>query len=406
MKQLSKKLAWLFVCFQVVRGSLALAQTTTQPAGPAQTADTYVRPYTELYQYGSNMGYYGDKWNDEGLAGLLQQAGGHSLRVTLPEWLVEYFGYNARVSTFNAYVNTYGMSELSCFVGDPVPSHRDFTTYPGCTGPSKMFAHMYEPIWNPDGTVNQNNYYAYYLYQLLQLYGDKVRFWEVMNEPDFANGASGSAWLTRAPTAAEQINTQAPFYHYVRMLRISYEVIKKYHPEAYITVGAGYPEYIDALMRYTDEPTSGAVTAQYPRTGGAYFDVISFHAYPNYSLHYWDNSIGGFRYTRTSDYAVQKVLEFKNQMTDVLAKYHYDGTTHPTKYITLCESNVSRRTCDDRISSDLAQLNFGIKSLVLTQKNDIKQFYYYTVGETVDAPAETQTVSGSEEIGLMAYTKT
>jgi hypothetical protein len=394
MKHIFSSMGRVVLLWLCLPGFAAVAQV-------AQTADTYVRPYTETFQYGANMGYYGTGWDDEKLAGLLHQAGGHSLRPTLPEWLVEYYGYNARVSTFNHYVNDLEMKEMSCFVGDPVPDHRDFTVYPGCTGSSKMFSHMYEPIWNTDGTVNQNNYYAYYIYRLLQLYGDNVRFWEIMNEPDFANGGSGAAWLTRAPTPAEQINTQAPFYFYIRMLRISYEVIKKYHPEAYVSVGAGYPEYVDALMRYTDEPTVGATTSQYPRKGGAYFDVISYHAYPNYSLHYWDNSIGGFRYTRTSDYSANKVIEFKNQMTAVLTRYQYDGTLHPAKYITLNESNVSRRTSDDRISSDEAQRNFTIKTLVLNQKNDIKQFYYYAIGEKVNAPAAGQSVSGGDEIGLM-----
>jgi hypothetical protein len=380
-------LAWL--CFS---GFAAAAQ---------QTADTYVRPYTEPFQFGANMGYHGTNWNDESLAGLLHQAGGHSLRPSLPEWLVEYYGYNARLSTFDSYVNTLGMTELSCFIGDPVPSHRDFTVHPGCSQPSKMFAHMYEPIWNPDGSVNQNNYYAYYLYQLLQVYGDKVRFWEVMNEPDFANGASATPWLTRAPTAAEQANTQAPFYYYIRMLRISYEVIKKYHPEAYVTVGAGYTEYVDALMRYTDEPTTGAVTTQYPAKGGAYFDVVSYHAYPNYFLHYWDNAINGFRYTRTSDYAANKVIELKNDMQAVLTKYHYDGTLHPAKYITLNESNVARRNSEDRTGTDEMQRNFGIKALVLTQKNDVKQFYYFGLAEMIDAPATTANVSWGDEISLM-----
>jgi hypothetical protein len=370
-------------------------------AAAQQTADTYVRPYTESFQYGANMGYHGAAWSDESLADLLHQAGGHSLRPSLPEWLVEYYGYNSRVSTFNSYVNNLGMSEMSCFVGDPIPGHRDFTTYPGCTQPSKMFSHLYEPIWNTDGTVNQNNYYAYYLYRLLQTYGDKVRFWEIMNEPDFANGASATPWLTRAPTAAEQANTQAPFYYYVRMLRISYEVIKKYHPEAYVTVGAGYTEYVDALMRYTDEPTSGAVTAQYPNKGGAYFDVVSYHAYPNYFLHYWDNARNGFRYTRTSDYAAAKVIELKNNMQAVLTKYHYDGTQHPAKYITLNESNVSRRTSEDRTGTDEMQRNFAIKALVLTQKNDVKQYYYFALGETIDVPAANVSVSWGDEIALM-----
>ncbi len=399
MKQLFRLLgrrAWLWL---VLPSFAALGQTTTTPV---PTADTFIRPYTETFQFGTNSGYYGTSWTDDDLAGIAQKAGVHTLRPTLPESFVESFGYDIREATFSAYVNKLGMKEITCFIGGPAAWHADFTTYPGCTQSSKLFGHLYDPIWNADGTVNASNLYAIYVYKLLQTYGNQVRFWEVVNEPDFTNGADASAWLTRAPTPAEQLNTQAPFYHYVRMLRITYEVVKKYHPEAYVSTGGiGNPEYADALLRYTDEPTAGAVTAAYPRTGGAYFDVLSFHAYPNYALHYWDNSIGGFRYTRTSDYAATRVIQYKNEMGGVLAKYGYDGTKHPTKLYVLTESNVSRRTSDDRIGSDEQQRNFNIKNLVLLQKNGVTQFYTYAIGEAVDAPAATQSVSGGDELGLM-----
>ena len=373
-----------------------------QAPSPVPTADTFIRPYTENFQYGTNGGYYGPNWSDEDIAGIAQKAGVHTLRPTLPESFVENFGYNIRETTFSTYVNKLGMKEITCFIGDPAPWHADFTTYPGCTQPSKLFGHLYDPIWNADGTVNPSNLYAIYVYKLLQIYGNQVRFWEVVNEPDFTNGADASAWLTRAPTPAEQLNTQAPFYNYVRMLRITYEVVKKYHPESYVSTGGiGNPEYADALLRYTDEPNAGAVTAAYPRTGGAYFDVLSFHAYPNYALHYWDNSIGGFRYTRTSDYAAERVIQYKKEMAAVLTKYGYDGTKHPAKLFVLTESNVSRRTSGDRFGTDEQQRNFNIKNLVLLQKNGVTQFYTYAIGEGVDAPAPGQSVSGDDELGLM-----
>ncbi|SFQ05937.1 PA14 domain-containing protein [Hymenobacter arizonensis] len=391
MKHLFQKLTFIALCWLCLAGPSALAQT----------ADEYVRPYTENYQYGANLGYYGTTWTDEALAGLLQATGGHSVRPTLPEWFVEAFGYKIRVNEFDNYVNKLGMKELTCFIEGPSDSHRDWNTYSDKAVSSKLFANLYAPIWNSDGTVNPTNYYAIYVYKLLLNYGDKVRFWEVLNEPDFANGASAAAWLTRAPTPDEQLNTRAPFYHYIRMLRITYEVVKKYHPEAYVSTSVGYPEYVDALMRYTDNPNEGAVTPEYSRKGGAYFDVLSYHAYPNYALHKWDNDLGGFRYTRTSDYSANRVIQYKDEMVAVLDKYGYNGTTHPKKLLTLSESNVSRRTSGDRTSSDERQRNFGIKALVLTQKHDIKQFYLYQIGETVNAPAPGTSVSGGEEIGLM-----
>ena len=368
---------------------------------PAFTAKDYIKPYNEPFQYGVNLGYYNASWSDEQMAGIAQTAGVHSIRPTLPERFVEQYGYDIRANTFAAYINTYGMKELTCFVEGPSKAHRDMTVYPGGTSPSKLFAHLYEPIWNTDGSVNQNNYYAYYLYRLLAIYGDKVRFWEVVNEPDFTYGGSMDAWLTRPPAPDEVSNLEAPIFHYIRMLRISYEVIKKYRPEAYVTVGGvGYSQFVDALLRYTDNPNGGGVTSAYPNTAGAYIDALSFHSSPAYSLHTWDSSINGFRYTRTSDYAATQMLKDRQDMQDVLTKYGY-GTTYPAKNLLMSETNIGRRTSDDRTGSDEMQRNFGIKALVVAQKNDIKQFYIYQLGESVNAPAAGVSVSGSDEIALM-----
>jgi len=374
----------------------------TRGQAPTRTAKDYVRPYTESFQYGTNLGYYNATWSDDQLATVAQTLGSHSVRPTLPESFVEQYGYGIRATTFNAYVNTYGMKELTCFVEGPAAAHRDMTTYPGCGGPSKLFAHLYEPIWNADGSVNANNYYAIYLYKLLQIYGDKVRFWEVVNEPDFTTDqADIAAWTTRAPQPGELANIQAPVYHYVRMLRISYEVIKKYRPDAYITTGGvGYAPFVDALLRYTDNPNGGAATADYPHTAGAYLDALSFHSYPSYSLHHWDTSINGFRYTRSSDYAVAQMLKDKQDIADVLTKHGY-GTTYPAKHLLMSETNIGRRTSNDRTGTDEMQRNYGIKALVLAQKNSIKQFYIYQLGESVNAPGAGNSVSGDDELALM-----
>ena len=233
---------------------------------PTPTANEYVRPYSESFQYGSNLGYYNNGWDDDKLAALVKDIGGHSIRPTLPESFLEQYGYDIRAKTFANYVGPLGMKELTCFLEGPSQAHRDPTVYPGCSSSSKLFAHLYEPIWNGDGSVNANNYYASYLYKLLQIYGDKVRFWEVVNEPDFTTGSANiDSWLTKAPNPNELANIQAPFYNYVRTLRISYEVIKKYHPEAYITTGGvGYPQFVDALLRYTDNPDGGKATCIVP----------------------------------------------------------------------------------------------------------------------------------------------
>jgi len=369
---------------------------------PPQTADTYVRPYTEAFQYGTNLGYYNDRWNDELLAGLAQQRGSHTLRPALPEYFVDQYGYDIRVNTFRAYTTTLGMKELTCFVEGPSAAHREATTYPGAAGQSKVFANLYEPIWQADGSVNANNYYAAYLYRLLLTYGDYVRFWEIVNEPDFTNMRDPKEWAGRPPAPGELVNLQAPVYSYIRMLRISYEVIHKYRPEAYVTTGGvGYPAFVDALLRYTDNPDGGRVTAQYPRGGGAYLDALSFHSYPSYELHDWDGALGGFRYRRTSDGAARQVLTDQAAMQAVLNRYGYDGSQHPRKPLIITETNVSRRTSEDRTGSDELQRNFGIKTLVLSQQSGVGQLYFYSLGEGVNAPPAGQSVSGDGEIALM-----
>jgi hypothetical protein len=394
--------ALLLPIFSVVSANAQTASLPTTTVPPAaNNANTTVRPYLGEFAYGSNLGYYGNGWNDEKLVGLTNQLGMRTIRPTLPESFLEQWGYNVRLSTFKLYSGTLGMREMTCFVEKPSLAHQDKTIYPGATKSSKLFANLYQPIWQADGTVNPNNYYAAYIYKLIVNYGEYIRFWEVVNEPDFGYKTPAD-WLVRAPQPAETPNTLAPFFHYVRMLRITSELVRKYCPEDYVTTGGiGYSEYLDALLRYTDNPDGGAVTAEYPNTGGAYFDVLSFHEYPAYKLHSWSNASGGFVYRRTSDYAAQQVISSKNQMEAVLKKYGYDGVRYPKKPVIMTECAINRRTLDSRTSSDEMQRNFAIKSLVLAQKNDIKQYYFYTVGEQASAPSAGVAITGSDAFSLM-----
>ena len=78
---------------------------------------------------------------------------------------------------------------------------------------------------------------------------------------------------------------RAPIFHYIRTLRISYEVIKSIAPDDYVCIaGLGFDSFLDALLRNTDNPDDGKVTAEYPLGAGAYFDVVGFHVYPHIDL--------------------------------------------------------------------------------------------------------------------------
>ena len=404
----SKKNTWLGCLAALWLGCLAGCTPGSEQrpvAGPPapHTAQAAVRPWPVGFGYGCNLGYYGPAWPDEQLARAVHAAGGNTLRVTLPEQFLAQWGWDARRAAFAYYADSLHLRDLVCFVGDPSPAHRDPVTYPGCPGPSKLFANLYEPIWRADSTVNPNNYYAQYIYQLTQRYGRYVRVWEVVNEPDFIASTVNKEWLGRAPAPAELPNVLAPIERYIRTLRITYEVVKKYQPAAYVAPGGlGYPEYLDALLRYTDNPRGGAPSAEYPATGGAYFDVLAYHVYPSYDLrrrNWW--RAGRFAYTRNSDFAAQQVLAHQAAMQAVLRKYGYDGTTYPGKHLLVSETNIGRRPSEWRAGTDELQRNFGLKALVLGQQAGLRQLHFYRVGEGAAAPPPGTPVNGDTELALM-----
>jgi hypothetical protein len=84
-----------------------------------------------------------------------------------------------------------------------------------------------------------------------------------------------------------------------------------------------------------------------------------------------------------------------------LEKYGYDGKTFPSKHTILTETNIPEisNTGQDHIGSPEAQRNFAIKMFVLTQKNDIKQSYIYTIGNSNDVIVASQK-DGFDAMGL------
>jgi hypothetical protein len=368
-------------------------------AQPGYSALDTVPPYLAPFGYGVNVGAY-PPWRDENLANIaagnedlnLSGIGITAFRPELPELFVEYWGYDIRVEAFRHY-RQLGMRNHVLFIGQPSPLHRDSTFY--CTGEmSKLFKNLYLPIWDDgaDGTaVNDSNYFARYVYLLCVNYGDDVRFWEVWNEPDLdlsglaiaAPGEPGNWWENNPGPCETPIF--APVQHYVRMLRIAYEVIKTLHPEDYVAVGGlGNMSYLDAILRNSDNPADGSITADYPLTGGAYFDCMSFHSYPHLdgSMRYWDNVEQRFGFLRHSDKAIDGMLWRRDAMERVLFKYGFDGYTFPAKEWILTETNLPRRAfADEYFGSDHIQRNFAVKALVACQMNHIRQFDIYSLAD-------------------------
>ena len=166
-------------------------------AQPTTTANDVIIPYPGYFRYGVNMGYYAP-WQDHQLAEIaagdakmgLPGVGVNAVRPALFEHFFEYWGYDVRKEAFDRY-ESLGMTENVGFIGYPSDDHRDKTIF--CPDDEKqessIFKNLYEPIWDngANGTpVNDENYYAIYLYNMVSVYKDYVKFWEVWNEPDFS----------------------------------------------------------------------------------------------------------------------------------------------------------------------------------------------------------------------------
>jgi len=368
-------------------------------AQPGYTANDQVPAYNGNFEYGANMGFYAP-WQDDQLANIaagntqldIQGVGVTSLRPALFAHFLEQWGYDIRVNTFKHY-SELGAKANTAFIGYPSDVQRETTQY--CPGvQSELFVNLYEPIWDggANGTpINDNNPYALYLYKMVTLYKDHVKIWEVWNEPDFDHSGNSlklagepGSWWSETPTPCD-LAIHAPLYHYVRLLRISYEVIKTIDPEAYIAIGGiGYPSFLDAVLRHTDNPDAGKVSSEYPLRGGAYFDVLSFHSYPHIdgSLRRWNNDKGDFDHFRHSDAAADAVVLRKKEFEEVLHRYAYTGQAYPKKEFIITECNIPRKTFGQYIGSEDAQRNFLLKTLIAVQQQEIRQFHVYQLGET------------------------
>ncbi len=364
-----------------------------------------VPAYTNTFLFGSNMGYY-PSWTNQNIADIaagnpvlnVKGAGVKSLHLSLPENFLDTWGYSVSVNDFIHYASL-GIQDNTVFLEFPSTAHADNTIYPGCTQPSLLWANLYEPIWDggANGTaVNENIYFALYVYKTVTLYKPWVKFWEIVNEPDFDNGLNGwrspgdpGNWWDANPSACELVNLRAPIFNYIRMLRIMYEVIKSVDPSAYVGMGGtGYPAFLDAILRNTDNPADGSVTADYPFKGGAYFDCNSFHYYPMFDLRYVDNN-GNIIPARYSDAAIDQYISRKKTLTAVLSSHGYNDTVYPKKVFINTENNVPRKSISGYIGSDEAQRNYDMKAVVASQLNDIKQWYIFSIGDSKDYASAT-----------------
>lgn len=355
------------------------------------TANNSVPAYNGDFEYGVNPGFYDNGWTDVMVAEIAKYAGANSLRLALPSTFLDKYGMNIRKNEFNHYTGVLNMRDLVLFIEGPA-AHEKLKTSFGPCGESKVFDNLYLPIWDngENGTpINEKNYFAAYVYKVIQHYGHHIKFWEIWNEPDysFASGAwqirgQPGNWWENNPSPCDLKNLQAPIYYYIRMMRVAYEVIKTYSPTSFIcTGGIGYESFLDVLLRNTDNPDNGKVTAEFPLKGGAYFDVMSFHTYPHYQLTKWNYAQGKFESKRHSDEAANQFVAHAKIFDSVMMNYGY-GRNLPRKHIICTETNLPRKQFNDYLGTIDAQRNFTIKLLAQAQANNIRQVHMYQTGDT------------------------
>lgn len=390
------------LCTLVLMLLLTATSNQAQVTPYKKTANDVVPPYNGAFQYGQNPGYYDNGWSDIMVANAAKFAGTNSLRLALPSTFLNKYGNDIRKKEFEHYRGVLNMQDLTLFIEGPAEHERLKTNVGNCDKP-KVFDNLYLPIWDngKNGTlINEENYFAAYVYRVIQHYGHHIKFWEVWNEPDysFSSGAwqiRGQAgnWWENTPNACDLKNLQAPVYYYIRMMRIAYEVIKTYYPNSYVcTGGIGYESFLDVLLRNTDNPDNGKVTPEFPLKGGAYFDVLSFHTYPHYRLTKWNYQKGKFESKRHSDEAVEQFIEHAKTFDSVLTNYGYSRTL-PKKHIICTEVNLPRKQFSNYIGTVDAQRNFTIKLLAKSQASAIRQIYLYQTGDTEDYASATSPFS-------------
>ncbi len=383
------------------------------------TAHDYIPPYNGSFGYGVNFGGYGTSsnvnvngefvpWLDEELAEIatgnpaagIPGAGVTSVRLGFPDSFASQYGFDIRLQAFNRY-NELGLKDHTMFLNGPAVAHRDLTEY--CPGvPSAIFKNLHTPIWDngANGTpYNDQNFYAKYVYETVATYGKWVKYWEVWNEPDFTDSTNSTAdpgvpgnWWTNDPNPCElngAFGIRAPISHYVRMLRITYEIVKTLYPESYVaTGGLGYPSFLDAILRNTDNPNNGDVSAEYPLKGGAYFDVVSWHYYPHVdeAFKLWNQDILGFDYFRYSDAAYDEFIQRDREYEAVLESRGYNGTTFPRKLKINTETNLPRIEVlsTNSAGGNQLQANYNMKVMFASQAVGLDHLHLYHIGESRD----------------------
>ena len=261
-----------------------------------------------------------------------------------------------------------GISDIIGFLTTPIKDHSSNRNNNDKYKP----LNLYERIWISENEVNPENYWANYTYNIISKYKDYIKIWTVWYSPDYTTKSGNiKNWILYPPNSSDLDYWNAPIFDFIRMMRITYEVAKKIDPDCWVSVSTlKHYEFLDALMRYSDNPNNGTLNDDYPDYGGAYFDCVGFIQYPDEKVidietNQIYNKIG-------SDSLVQKINITKKNFESITKKYGF-GIKYPKKIFINEETGLgSDKSCNGILGDENMRINWIIKLSLLSLEYDIK----------------------------------
>jgi hypothetical protein len=322
------------------------------------------------FTYGLNLGYYNASLDDTTDAALGMAAGADSHRHKLTEVFLDQWGTTIHVPELQAMIAA-GEIDIVCNLNGPAAANSNAPA----GGDTEEFSpkNLWEPVLTSTGDVNPANTWAAFVARVVTTYSPYIHTWEVWNEPDQVGGnwQATETWDTTPPVPSDLIWWNDTIFAYIRLLHVTYQVVHKLDPLGKVTLGGiGYPSFLDAILRYTDEPTAGAVTADYPEKGGAYFDVVSYHYYPIFA-------------PGNSDVGAAGLITLHDELQAELTKA---GVTRP---FIITETGAPRYAVGgDPGGVDYAH-DYLAKAMALAQGAGIGRIDWFILGDSADPGAST-----------------
>ena len=332
------------------------------------------------FRVGTGIGGFHKTYTSESVRSLMAYAGFDGQRKKLPEAHLDRWGYGIELGVCEIS-ERFGILDSVGYLCTPTKMHSSNKStdselcYP---------ANLYEPIWLENGKVNPNNYWAYYINETVHTYKKYVKIWETWNEPDYVKNADTGKWETEPPEPNTLEHWKGTIFEYIRLSRITYEVAKKEDPDCWVaTGGLGYPYFLDAIMRYTDNPDNGKLTKEYPAYGGAYFDCDAYHKYPRWGS--YDMETGERIDDNGSDQQARKVVILKKDHHYIIKKYGF-GTKYPPKLFINTETGLRSD------QGDLLRRNWIIKLILYCIEYDVRQHHQLLLSDDDDGMGDYEKI--------------